>query len=260
MSELPGSWAAFGLGHLGQAYLWALAGLPYESPEGVLILLCDDDRVAKPNIETGALLAPGSGGLKTRAAAEWLEARGFSTRLLERRVDANFRRTEQEPVIALAGFDDNQARHWLSHAGFERVFDSGLGGEIANFDTIAYHTFPNLQDADKLWILEPPDAPSLRKARAQELANRNAAYQALAVDDCGRLLLAGESIAVPFVGAIAACVVVAEALKSLNGGPTYYDLTLRLGSMASEGVPGLLAHERAPPIRGLSARPVKSVT
>ena len=32
-------------------------------------------------------------------------------------------------------------------------------------------------------------------------------YQALAVDDCGRLLLAGQSIAVPFVGAIVVVVV-----------------------------------------------------
>lgn len=260
LSELPGSWAVFGLGHLGQAYLWAIAGLPYHSPEDVQILLCDDDRIAKPNIETGALLAPGASGLKTRAAAEWLEGRGFPTRLLERRVDVNFRRTEQEPVIALGGFDDNLARHWLSQARFERVFDSGLGGEVANFDTVAFNTFPNLREADKLWIIEPPDAPTLRKARARDLADRNPAYQALAADDCGRLLLAGESIAVPFVGATAACVVAAEALKSLNGGPTYYDLTLRLTSIAGEGVLGRLAHERTPPIRGLSARPVTTVT
>jgi len=261
LSELPRTWSVFGLGHLGQAYLWATAVLPYQSPEDVLILLCDDDRIAKPNIETGALLAPGSKGLKTRAAAEWLEARGFSTRLLERRVDANFRRTEFEPVIALAGFDDNRARRWLSDAGFERVFDTGLGGEVANFDTIGYHTFPNLRRADELWVIEPPDAVNLRNVRAQELADRNVAYQALAVDDCGRLLLAGQSIAVPFVGAMAACVVVAEVLKSLNGGPTYYDLTLRLSSLSSEGgVLGQLAQQQTPPIRGLSAQSAKTLT
>jgi hypothetical protein len=261
LGELPGALAVFGLGHLGQAYLWALAGLPYRSPEDVLILLCDDDCVAPPNIETGAVLALGSKGLKTRIAAAWLEARGFQTRLLERRVDENFRRTQQEPVIALAGFDDNRARRWLSEARFERVFDSGLGGEVANFDTISYHTFPNLRRADELWIVESPDAPNSQEARARELAGRSAAYQALAVDDCGRLLLAGQSIAVPFVGALAACVVVGEVLKTLSGAPTSYDLTLRLSSLSSEGgILGRMAHEQTPPIRGLSALPTKSVT
>jgi hypothetical protein len=260
LGELPGSWAVFGLGHLGQAYLWALAGLPYELREDVLILLCDDDRVAPPNIETGALLAPGSRGLKTRVAAEWLETRGFQTQLLERRVDENFRRTQKEPVIALAGFDDNHARHWLSEARFERIFDSGLGGEVANFDTIAFHTFPNPRTAGELWLVAPPDAPDFRAVRAQHLAKNNARYQALDAEECGRLLLAGQSIAVPFVGAIAACVVVSESLKTLSGGPTYYDLTLRIESLAGEGVVGRMAHDRTPPIRGLSARRAKPVT
>ena len=110
--ELPTAISVFGLGHLGQANLWALAALPFAKPEDVTIWLCDDDRVEPVNVETGALLTPATvNQLKTRVTAKWLEDRGFGTRLLERRVDRNFRRTEREPVLALAGFDDNQARH-----------------------------------------------------------------------------------------------------------------------------------------------------
>lgn len=256
--ELPEAIATFGLGHLGQAYLWAIAALPYSARERVSLLLCDDDRVAKANIETGALLRPGPlGELKSRMAAKWLEDRGFSTKLLERRIDANFRRTEQEPVVALSGFDNNDARQCLASACFERIFDSGLGGEAHNFDTIAYHSWPNPRQASDLWITESPEQASSRKMRTEELAERNAAYHDLSADDCGRLLFAGESIAVPFVGAFASCVVLAELIKHVNGGPTFHDLRVQLGTMTLQNTVAQLAFESACPIRGLPVQLAK---
>jgi hypothetical protein len=253
--ELPASLAAFGLGHLGQAYLWSLAALPYTSPKAVTVLLCDDDTVEKVNVETGAILTTAAvTRLKTRVAAEWLEARGFSTRLVERRVDENFRPTAGEPVVALTGFDDNKPRQWLSRAGFQAIFDSGLGGEFHNFDTIAFHSWPNPRDACEIWPLESEIELAAREARQQQQATHNAAYQALNADECGRLLLAGKSVAVPFVGAFASCIVLAEILKTVNGGPVFSDLKLRLCSLEKKISEGRLKSESALPIRGLKTQ------
>ena len=46
-----------------------------------------------------------------------------------------------------------------------------------------------------------------------------ATYSLLDNNQCGRAELAGKSVAVPIVGAAAATLVVAEAIKFLHGGP-----------------------------------------
>lgn len=259
--DLPLNIGAFGLGHLGQAYLWALAALPYSERGDAKILLCDDDIVEAANIETGALLTPASvTHLKTRVVADWLEARGFSTRLLERRVDKNFKRTNEEPTIALSGFDDNQPRQWLSESGFAAIFDSGLGGEAHNFDTIAFRGWPNPRAASEVWPLESSEIAASREARKRQHGTTNAAYGVLGADECGRLQLAGKSVAVPYVGAVAACVVLAEMLKAVNGGPTYSDLKLRLCSLDSSRPEGRLASTAASPFRGLPTQAAQVIS
>lgn len=254
--EVPAAIGVFGLGHLGQAYLWGLAALPYSTAKDIGFWLCDDDAVEEPNIETGALLQGiDVDRLKTRVASKWLEDRSFKTRLLERRVDASFRRTEAEPVIALSGFDDNQPRRWLAEGGFERIFDSGLGGEAHNFDTVAFRTWPNPRSAEALWPLETDEERAAREARRRRLIAANQAYLDLADDECGRLSLAGKAVAVPFVGALAASVVIAEMLKCVNGLKSYSELKVRaclLGAVAPLG--GTV--DVAAPIRGLRMQPV----
>jgi hypothetical protein len=190
IDELPAAMSIFGLGHLGQAYLRSLAALPYTQPQDACLWLCDDDSVEEPNVETGALLTSADiDSLKTRATAKWLEDRGFSTRLLERRVDDAFRRTENEPVIVLSEFDDNRPRHWLTDAGFERIFDSGLGGEAHNFDTVAFRAWPNPRSAEDLWPFETDTERQAREARKHVLVQANQGYSGLADDECGRLNL-----------------------------------------------------------------------
>lgn len=253
INELPEAVGAFGLGHLGQAYMWAIASLPYADSRKVKILLCDDDEVEPANIETGALLTRAKlGQLKTRVTAQWLEARGFSTRLIERRVDGSFRRTDREPLIALSGFDDNQARQWLAEAGFGLLFDSGLGGEVANFDTIAFRAWPNLRPASELWPLESTQERSDRALRKQRHALSNDAYRGLETDECGRIQIAGASVAVPFVGAVAACVVIAEMLKRVNEGPAFDELKVRLCTLGSTRPSARLVSETAAVLRGLA--------
>jgi len=231
---LPAELWAFGLGHLGNAYLWALATLPYQDPGAVTISLTDTDKIIKENYETSVLFKESDAGRrKTRVSSAWLEVRGFETRLVEKWVDANFRRRTdgegKEPLLALCGFDSNPARRDLAGAGFH-IVDSGLGARAQNFDVIGFHTFPGPRQPEEIW--PDPDKKELDKQIAHEerTARENPAYAQLAEDECGRVLLAGKSVAVPFVGAAAAAFVVAESLRRLHGGPAYADIRARLGS------------------------------
>ena len=68
------------------------------------------------------------------------------------------------------------------------------------------------------------------------------AYQALkreGLDTCGLAQLASRTVGVPFVGAIAACQVVSELLRRLNGGQAYE--LLSHSALAIEDVEGVPA-------------------
>jgi len=226
---LPRELWLLGLGHLGNAYLWCLAALPYLEPETVEFYLNDFDKVESENSETGLLFTPDDEKkFKTRVCSSWLEARGFGTRLIERPFGSDFRCRSDEARLAFCGFDSNPARRLLPGADFARVMESGLGGTRHNFDTICFHSLPNPRLADEIW---PDPSPEEQEQQAQELeriARENPAYAELAEDICGRAELAGKSVAVPFVGVTAATLLVAETLRMLHDGPAYSDIKLSL--------------------------------
>ncbi|PYS45411.1 MAG: hypothetical protein DMG13_32250 [Acidobacteria bacterium] len=60
------------------------------------------------------------------------------------------------------------------------------------------------------------------------MPRRNSAYSTLGKDVCGRAQLAGKSVAVAFVGATAATLVLAEAVRLLHDGPAYADIKFAL--------------------------------
>lgn len=61
-------------------------------------------------------------------------------------------------------------------------------------------------------------------------------YARLEDDERGRRELAGKSVAVPFVGAIAGTLVTAEILRLLHGGQRYTDIKLTLGDLQRRSV------------------------
>jgi hypothetical protein len=235
---LPCELWLLGLGHLGNAYLWSLAALPYEEPEAVRIYLNDFDEVEPENLETGLIFTPPDvGDLKTRTCSRWLEARGFRTRLMERPFDANFRcRTvipQIEPRLALCGFDSNPARRMLPLANFARVMDSGLGGTKNNFDTISFHALPNPRTVEELWPDISQEEQQRQEADIERIVREHPGYAELDNDICGRTALAGKSVAVPFVGVFAATLVMAEVIRLLHDGPAYSDIKLSLSDLNS---------------------------
>lgn len=220
---LPSRLWLIGLGHLGQAYLWALGLLPY--PDHGLELVLQDTDIISRSTESTSILTDASmiNSKKTRVMASWAEARGFRTAIHERRFDASFRLQADEPMVALCGVDNATARRAFDHAGFALVLEAGLGRGHRDFRTIRLHSLPAIKAASEIW----------KHAGADEDVTGRPAYQQLladgTIDRCGLTTLAGKAVGAPFVGTIAATLVVSELLRLLHGGTidSLIDLDLR---------------------------------
>jgi hypothetical protein len=222
---LPSNLWLIGLGHLGQAYLWALGLLPYPEPTGVSLVLQDTDVITPSTWSTSILTdAAMAGAMKTRAIASWAEHRGFGTRIYERLFDGLSMRQDSEPAIALCGIDNAVGRRALDRVGFPFVVEAGLGRGHRNFRSIRLHTLPGRRPASEIW----------KSGADEEDISGRAAYQRMLkdgeLDQCGVTLLAGKAVGAPFVGAVAACFAMAEVLRLLHGGPLHHLIDVDLQS------------------------------
>jgi hypothetical protein len=223
MSLLPARLWLIGLGHLGQAYLWALGLLPFARPQDLNLVLQDID-IITPSTESTSILSDATliNVKKTRAMAAWAERRGFSTVIQERLFDASFRRQDDEPAVALCGLDNGVGRQALDQVGFDFVVEAGLGRGHRDFRAVRLHTMPASRPASQIW----------RDAQADDQVEDRPAYQGLlasgALDRCGVTLLAGKAVGAPFVGATAATLALSEVLRLLHGGKVHELIDLDL--------------------------------
>jgi len=222
---LPSRLWIIGLGHLGQAYLWGLALLPYRQSSGATLFLQDMD-VITPSTESTSILTDHTliGQHKARAMAGWAERRGFETLLCERRFDGNTLRRQDEPGVALCGVDNALARRSLDAVGFDLVVEAGLGRGYDDFRALRVHTLPASRPASDIWRSEETrqvglDLPAYRRLKTEGM------------DQCGVTLLAGKAVGAPFVGAVAATLVLSEVLRALHGGPVHELIDLDLTSV-----------------------------
>lgn len=240
LQYLPKALWLVGLGHLGQAYAWTLAMLPYPKTRAHLVLQ-DFDKAAKSNLSTCLLLSAANlGKRKVRLVADRLEQAGFTTDLVERRFGSDHRVLVGEPTTALFGVDNVAARRDLDTANFGLVVEAGLGGGYRDFRSIRTHTFPGPRRPSQIWTAD---------VGAQAGVELNEAYKKLVAergDLCGMTLLASRAVATPFVGALAAALVLAEVVRPLHGGGIHAALDLqmknpafRMGAMPAryEGLP-----------------------
>jgi hypothetical protein len=220
---LPAQLWLIGLGHLGQAFLFALGLLPYHRPADLHLLLQDDD-IITPSTENTSLLSDATliGKKKTRSMAAWAERRGFTTTITERLFDAHTRRQPHEPAIALCGLDNAAGRRQLDRAGFDFVAEAGLGRGHADFRSMLIHTLPGAVPAAKLWETVDAADGSADAAAYRKLLEEGS------LDRCGVALLAGKAVGAPFVGAVAATIVIAEVLRLLHGAPVNRLIDLNL--------------------------------
>jgi hypothetical protein len=220
---LPSRLWLIGLGHLGQAYLWGLGLLPYPNPTGLALVLQDVDTIT-PSTESTSILTDSAqvDQKKTRTTASWAERRGFSVSIQERMFCADFTRQTDEPSVALCGLDNALGRRALDQVGFDFVVEAGLGRGHSDFRTIRLHTLPSSRTAASIWSAE---------TSGEDLQTRPAYQKMLEdgdLDRCGITLLAGKGVGAPFVGAVAATLVLSEVLRLLHNGPLYQVIELDL--------------------------------
>lgn len=212
----PASWWLVGIGHLGQAYGWVISHLPYDRPASVDVTLQDTDFSSPANHSTSVLTPHGSRGVpKTRLVAGRLEDAGLRTRIIERPLDENLHpRDDETHTVALIGVDNLPTRRTLSTIGWPLTIDMGLGAQTHDHTAISMHRFPGGERSHDIPAWQ--DHPQLERAipATPGFEDLNSRF-----DRCGVVTLAGKAIGVPFVGTIAACLAVTEALKELHGLP-----------------------------------------
>lgn len=217
LAYLPSKLWLIGLGNLGQAYSWLLACLPFADPAQVELLLQDFDSMAASNESTSLLAARHAlATKKARWVGAWLEARGFRTTLDERRFGDWTKRQAWEPGVALCGVDNGPARASLESAGFDLIIESGLGAGPGGFRNFSMHSFPGPRRADQIWSgIDRSSAPDVAHLPAYAELSRDG------LDECGLAQLASRTVGVPFVGLVAAGLVISELLRRLHGGAAH---------------------------------------
>ncbi|PZQ96201.1 MAG: hypothetical protein DI533_17355 [Cereibacter sphaeroides] len=232
--SLPSKLWLVGLGHLGQGFLWSLALLPVADCH---VLLQDDQTVGEENVATGLVTLFAdveNSNRKTRVAARWLEAAGWTTSIIERRNYGDLKLTTNDPPIILTSIDEPRARVEIAKAGHEYLIDAGVGHGAFDFEIAQIRIIPNGVDAASLWAQpeQAKDVETLLKRRAySELARK--------FDNCGTFSLAEASVAVPFVGAAVGALTITQLLRltALRTTPQIMQVEL---AAADAGVAGIL--------------------
>lgn len=197
----PRSYWLVGLGHLGQALLWTAVLAAGSASRKYR--LTDFDTVTASSLSTGLLVRSADiGRKKVEVASECLSRLGFVAEtdpsLLTLEPGSNLPAAD----VAIIAVDNLALRRSLDHLRGMRVVEAGIGGGATAFTRVQLHEFPGPRMARDIWANEDPRASTVVDISAP-------AYQRLlqkSGDLCGTALLAGRSIATPFVGAFAGAV------------------------------------------------------
>ena len=210
---LPGALWLVGVGNLGQAFLWALAALPYTNPGDVSLVVQDRDIVTEENWATSVLVRDEAYGvLKTKVAERWASAKGFDLRRIDRRLLASDRLDNDDPRLVLSGVDKVEPRKHMAKVGFDCIIDAGLGRTASDFDKYRVTVFDRVRPIDKHFAGQT-DKPVGRDTSTAD------AYQRLAseIGLCGTAEIAGASVAAPYVSALTAAVSISRAIAVASG-------------------------------------------
>ena len=218
--DVPDKLWFLGLGHLGQGFVWNLCLLGVRGGRAVAQ---DDQTVGDENEATSLLVLPSDLRTKTRVAARWLEACDWKTNVIERRHQGDIQVTQDDPPYLLCGLDRLQPRLTMARHGFEFMIDAGLGHGAHDFEGIQIRTIAKGQSIAGLWNEKPQpqaDSPLMDKEAYRDLEKR--------IGRCGIVSFAEASTAVPYVGAAAGALVIAQAIRlaSLQPNPCFMQIEL----------------------------------
>ena len=255
LAFLPNNFWLLGLGHLGQAYAWAIGFLPFAAAKRsqVRVMLQDFDEVVDANEATSMLVRRGERDLKTRLVERQLESLGLQVRRTDRRFDEHLRRDHDnpaEPVLAIAGFDKIEPRRLLDDAGFRYVVDGGIGVGPVEYLGIDVRTFPSTRTAKEVFGGDSDE--TVDEALLDQAAYRAAAEQAVSSGEaatleaarCGLIDVAGKAAGAAFVGTVVAAIAVSDLLRIVNGGDQYEAVSINLRT--PDGLTAYSNPEQAP--------------
>jgi hypothetical protein len=212
LAAMPNHLWILGLGHLGQAFLWTLAMSPYVERKAVRLVLQDTDVITGSTSSTSILTAPSVKGKKTRTVAAFLEEVGFTTAVIERPFDGEFRRRPDDPSVLVCGVDNALARSQLEIPGFDVIIEAGIGRTATDFRAMRLHSFPSQCTAAELW-----KAGAIAPESALQEVQGYRRLREDGVDNCGLARLAGTAVGAPFVGTIAGALMFGLILRLLHG-------------------------------------------
>jgi hypothetical protein len=124
------------------------------------------------------------------------------------KLDASFVQSAQELVVVAV--DNVALRRSLDFLRAKRLLEGGIGDGADGFTRIQLHAFPGHRKARDIWA-----GDDVRAARQVDISKP--AYQSLIAasgNECGVTMVAGRSIATPFVGAFAGALLGRLALDS----------------------------------------------
>lgn len=198
VSDAESLWL-IGLGHLGQAFVWtaALAG-SHLLPKRIKI--SDYDTVSRSSLSTCLLVKETDiGRQKVDVVGDKLTALGVEVLRDCQRVNLDTGVVAPVQEIAVIAVDSYAFRRSLDQLRAKRVIEAGIGDGAEAFTRIQLHAFPGSRMARDIWVGDDPQS-----VRSIDISKP--AYQALlsdSKDECGTTLIAGRSVATPFVGAFA---------------------------------------------------------
>lgn len=217
-----------GLGHLGQGFVWNLCLL---GSKGGRAIIQDDQNIGEENEATSLLvLGDDIGEKKTRVAARWLKGCGWTTNIIERRHRGDICLLPEDPPYLLCGLDRVEPRLEMAKHGFDYMLDAGLGHGPHDFEGIQIRIVAKGDAASDLWITTTVDSPHRERPP-------NVAYADLeqVIGRCGVVSFADASTSVPFVGAAAGALVIAQAVRlaSLHETTRFLQMELSAPEMVS---------------------------
>jgi hypothetical protein len=223
--DVPDQFWFLGLGHLGQGFVWNLCLL---GGIGGRAVVQDDQEIGEENEATSLLvLGTDIGEMKTRIAAQWLKASGWKANIVERRHHGDINLLPSDPPFLLCGLDRVEPRLAMAKHGFDYMIDAGLGHGPHDFEGIQIRVIAKDDDIADLWVKNLKDAGG-------ELPEGplNPAYIDLekTIGQCGVVSFVEASTSVPFVGAAAGALVIAQAIRLASLKSTARFMQMELGS------------------------------
>ncbi|MDN5215576.1 ThiF family adenylyltransferase [Fulvivirgaceae bacterium BMA12] len=225
--NLPRQFWSVGLGHLGQAYLWTLALLPFDG-RSCLVSLQDFDIVEEENIGAQVLSTEDHIGLpKARVCSTFLSNLGFKTQIIEKPFLLEDQKAEwsSDYKILLNGVDNISTRTSVLSDRFSLFLDGATNGKLELFDSFTLRNFAKLS--------KKPEEVWKEKHQSENILHRKLFERVENEFGCGQLINKG--ISTPFVGLFGASLVVAELLRSLNKGLSYSSISGQMRNLEALG-------------------------